>query len=59
MTKDRLTKLFGEYEHDVQKVIAEVLAFEQEHISLKEPRFTKAIKKIIDLAVQDESDNQK
>ena len=59
MPKDRLTELFKAYEHDVQQVIAEVLAFEQAHISLKEPRFTKEIKQIIDRAAQDESDDQK
>ena len=59
MSKSRLTKLFGEYERDVQKVIADVLVFEQEHISQKEPRFTKAIKGIIDRVTRDESGDQK
>lgn len=58
MLKDRLMELFKEYERDVQGVIAEVLAFEQAHISLEHPRFRKSIRQIIDRVVQDELDDQ-
>ena len=55
MPKERMLELFKEYERDVQRVIAEVLAFEQEHISMKQPPFKEPIKKIIDRVVKDEA----
>jgi hypothetical protein len=55
MLKDRLLELFREYEQDVQQVIADVLALEQEHISMERPRVKEQIKEIIDRVVRDEA----
>ncbi|HKQ05749.1 MAG TPA: hypothetical protein VJ464_11495 [Blastocatellia bacterium] len=52
MLKDRVMELFKNYEKDVQQVIAEVLTFEQEHISLERFRVKEPIKEIIDQAVK-------
>lgn len=53
MIKDRVLKLFNDYDRDVQKVIAEVLEWEQEHISMKPARGAKeAVKEIIDRTVK-------
>ncbi len=53
MLKDRVIELFNGYEEDVQKVISEVLAIEQEYISMKMPRGVKEeIKEAIDRAVK-------
>ena len=58
MLKDRLMELFKEYEPDVQDVIAEVLALEQEHISMERPRVKQPIRQIIDRVVKDRLDEQ-
>lgn len=58
MLKDRLMELFKEYEPDVQYVIAEVLALEQEHISMERPRVKQQIRQIIDRVVRDRLDEQ-
>lgn len=55
MLGDRLQELFGEYEEDVQQVIAEVLTLEQEHISMERPRVKEQIRQIIDRVVKDEA----
>lgn len=55
MLRDRLQELFEEYEEDVQHVIAEVLALEQEHISMERPRVKEQIRQIIDRVVKDEA----
>ena len=47
-----------EYEPDVQDVIAEVLALEQEHISMERPRVKQPIRQIIDRVVRDRLDEQ-
>lgn len=52
MLRDRLLELFREYEADVREVIAEVLALEQEHISMERPRIKEQIKDIIDRVVK-------
>lgn len=52
MLKDKLMKLFKDYEPDVQKVVEEVLALEQEHISLERFKYKESIKEIIDGTVK-------
>jgi hypothetical protein len=53
MIKDRVLKLFNDYDPEVQKVIAEVLEWEQERISMERPRGAKeAVKEIIDQTVK-------
>ena len=60
MIRDRVIKLFKDYEQDVQQVIAEVLRIEQEYISMKTPRGVKEdIKEIVDRVVKEESDEQR
>lgn len=58
MLKDRLMELFKECDRDVQRVISEVLALEQAHISLERPRVKNSIKQIIDRVVQDRVGDQ-
>lgn len=48
-------QLFNECDKDVQKIISEVLDFEQENISKDRPHFREAIKEIIDRVVKDEA----
>lgn len=43
MLKDRLKQLFEDYDLQIQKVILEVLKFEQENISMKTPRYSEPI----------------
>jgi hypothetical protein len=53
MIKDRVLKLFNDYDPEVQKVIEEVLEWEQERISMGRPRGAKeAVKEIIDQTVK-------
>ena len=47
LLKDRLRQLFVLYEPDVQRVIAEVLDLEQQHISFDRPRLKDPIDDII------------
>ena len=55
MLRDRLMELFKEYDQDIQRVIADVLVLEQEHISMERPRVKDRIKQIIDRVVRDET----
>ena len=55
MLRDRLMELFKEYDQDIRQVIADVLALEQEHISMERPRVKDQIKQIIDRVVRDET----
>jgi hypothetical protein len=57
MLKDRLVELFMEYDADVQRVIAEVLSLEQEHISMKRPHVKEPIRQIIDRVARDKLDD--
>ena len=47
LLKDRLRQLFVLYEPDVQRVIADVLDLEQQHISFDQPRLKDPIDDII------------
>jgi len=55
MLKDRLLELFKEYDQDIQQVIDDVLALEQEYISMERPRVKDQIKQIIEQVVKDET----
>jgi len=55
MLRDRLLKLFEEYDQDVRQVIADILALEQEHISMERPRVKEQIKQIIKQVVKNEA----
>lgn len=52
MIKDRVLELFKDQDEDVQRVIERVLEFEQENISIKQPRFMEPIREIIDRTVK-------
>jgi hypothetical protein len=47
MLKERLTQLFMDCDPVIQALISEVLTFEQENISKKEPRFKEEIDQIV------------
>jgi hypothetical protein len=47
MLKDRLKQLFEDYDPQVQRVIIEVLKFEQENISMKTPRYSEPIDAVV------------
>ena len=57
MLKARVMELFKECEPDVQRVISEVLALEQEHISMERPRVKQPIKQIIDQVIKTERED--
>lgn len=53
MLKDRVMKLFKGYELEVQQIIEDVLAVEQQYISMKTPRGVKEeIRETIDRIVK-------
>jgi len=47
MLKDRLQKLFDNYDPAIQKIIRGVLSVEQEHISMERPRVKDDIDAIV------------
>lgn len=47
MLKDRIRKLFDDYDLAIQEVIAGVLTVEQEHISMQRPRVKAEIDSIV------------
>lgn len=47
MLKDRLKQLFEDYDPQIQRVIIEVLKFEQENISMKAPRYSEPIDAVV------------
>jgi len=55
MLKDQIKELFKDYSKEVQMIIAEVLKFEQENITLDRPQFKNEIKAIITKVVNDEN----
>jgi hypothetical protein len=55
MLSDKITELFKDKPLAVQRVIAEVIRFEQEHITEKRPRFSDEIRRIVDKAASDAS----
>ena len=57
MLKNRVMEMFKECEPDVQRVISEVLALEQEHISMERPRVKQAIRQIIDQVIKAEPED--
>jgi hypothetical protein len=54
MLRDRLKRLFEDYDPAIQAVISGVLTVEQEHISMQRPRVKSEIDYIIDLAARKE-----
>lgn len=58
MLKDRLRELFKEYDTNVQRVIAEVLTLEQEHISMQRPHVKEPIRKIVGRVAKNKLDDQ-
>jgi hypothetical protein len=54
MLKDRLKKLFEDYDPAVQAIISGVLSVEQQHISMERPRVKDDIDYIIDLVANKE-----
>lgn len=53
MLTDRIMELFKDKPTAVQKVIADVIRFEQEHITDKQPRYTEEIRRIVEKAARD------
>ncbi len=47
MLKDRLKQLFEDYDPQIQRVIIEVLKFEQENISMKAPRYSEPVDAVV------------
>lgn len=54
MYRDRLRKLFTEYDPAIQTIIAEVLHLEQEHITMDKPRLKEPIDEIVDQVAKQE-----
>jgi hypothetical protein len=53
MLTDKIMELFKDKPEHIRKVIAEVIRFEQAHITEKMPRYTEEFRRIIDRAVDD------
>ena len=58
MLKDRLKKLFEDYDPAIQAVITSVLSLEQEHISMERPRVKDEIDFIIKLVANKKLDKE-
>ena len=56
LMQEKVLALFKDYDPRIQEVIAEVLAVEQEHLSMKNPRgAVEKIEDIIDRVAKDET----
>lgn len=54
--QEKVLALFKEYDPRIQEIIAEVLALEQQHLSMKNPRgVVEKIEDVIDRVAKDEA----
>jgi hypothetical protein len=59
LIKDRLRELFNAYDPGLQKIIHEVLLFEQENISKDQPHFKEPIDVIISREAKQQAQQEK